>query len=207
MASILLGVVVADWWLEIDLSRMSEIGPEGLKLAQETREDASAAISELEIALADVSARLDALERDAGAVVPSPTPTKPEVDQVSDATARLSRSPVEGRATVLEGRIGYIFIGNYDTASSTWTDPVLLRLDSAQAERAGPGEMLIGSQFRLRLNMVLRDGVPANDVEYFRSRQNLGVLPRGTLVTLLERPVGIDREFAVQHWAKVGVAE
>jgi len=207
VASVLAGVIVANWFLALDLSRITEVGPSGIKL-QETREEASVAISELEARLDETAARVSAVEEQieaSGGVARKKMVS--EVSESSDAVASLSRAINDREGTLLEGREGYIWIGNYKAATHGWDRQNLLQVDSRLPVERPPSQLAKGSQFRLAINTVLRDGLPPNDEEYFRARKNLGVVPRGTLLTLLGEPVGIDREFAKQYWAEMEVAE
>ncbi len=45
-------------------------------------------------------------------------------------------------------------------------------------------------------------GLPQNDVSYFRGQSKIGVIRPGTLIKIIETPIGINRGFAVQYWAK-----
>ncbi len=49
----------------------------------------------------------------------------------------------------------------------------------------------------------MRDGLPANDAEYFRAKKIVGTIGRGTRIRLITSPKGVDREFATQYWAEV----
>lgn len=122
---------------------------------------------------------------------------------VSDKTAQISTLQKEV-APAADALRGYIWIGNYDQA---WESPKLARLDTGQPLDLAPSDMLAGTEYTVLGNMVVRDGLPDNNKEYFRGRENLGVVPRGGRVVLLKAPVGIDREFAVQYWVEVEVID
>ena len=206
VASVLAGVIFAKWFLALDLSRITEVGPSGIKL-QETREEASVAISELEARLDETVARLSGVEEqiETSGVVRKKMVS--EVSESSDAVARLSRAITDGDGTLLEGKKGYIWIGNYRADTEGWERQNLLQVDSRLPIERPPPRLAKGSQYRLAINTILRDRIPPNNDEYFRARKNLGVVPRGTLLTLVGEPVGIEREFAEQFWAEIEVAE
>lgn len=95
---------------------------------------------------------------------------------------------------------GYIWIGNYDQASGSWSRSFLTRLDGRPVAEP-PRDLAPGSLFIVGGNMTLREALPKNNAAYFREQRSLGVVLRGTTVTLLDAPVGIDRDYAVQYWA------
>ncbi|OZG72656.1 hypothetical protein BTA51_14090 [Hahella sp. CCB-MM4] len=61
-----------------------------------------------------------------------------------------------------------------------------------------------GTEYRVLGNMVGRDGLPPQiPKKYYRARTSLGIVPRGSVVTLLAEPESVDREFALQYWANI----
>ena len=212
MITVIVGLVLAEWLLDIDVSRITKIGPQGIELVQETREHTSAAVSEVETKLKELTARMEALEKKTDTSEFSLTRKdtlllRAEFDEVSDAVSQLSMSQSKSTRTVLVGRQGYIFIGIYNSTDGEWKRAILGRQDSRQPVTSAPDQLLVGGRYLVDTNMVLRDGLPPNDEQYFRSRKNMGVIPRGTLVALLDQPVGINRGFAVEFWAPVEVSE
>jgi hypothetical protein len=118
---------------------------------------------------------------------------------VSDQTARLA-SLAKGPASEAGANSGYIWIGDFRQA---WSRVKLGDADQGKAIATPPADLLPGTEFKVLGNMVVRDGLPSNDTQYFQGRKSLGTLPRGTKVRLVEKPVPIDRGGLVQVWAKV----
>ncbi len=169
----------------------------------------SVAVSEVETKLKELTARMEALEKKADTVqvLRSPKLVSAEFDEVSDAVSQLSMSQSKSTKTVLVGRKGYIFIGIHNSTDGKWKRAILHHQYSNKPVTSAPNQLPVGGGFLVGTNMVLRDGLPPNDNQYFRSIKNIGVIPRGTLVVLLDQPVGIDRGFAVEYWAPVEVSE
>lgn len=203
--SILFGLVGGSWMLGLDFSRITEVGPTGIRLA-EVREDAALAVTDLEERLDDALARIQALEEQQGPGEAIIKPVYSTVSEPSDAVARLSRS-VDETGTLLKGKSGYVWIGDYDVDTERWTQQNLLHVDDRTPFDKPVAAMARGSQYRIGVNTYMRVALPANDEEYFRGQKAAGVIPRGTLLTVIGEPVSIDREFAVQIWAEVEVAE
>lgn len=203
--SVVVGLILARWSLDIDFSRMTKIGPQGMEFDNNTRESAVGVTSELDAKLKELSLRIETLEGKTDSVdVKSQTTAK--LNEVSDQVSQLSMSQSKFTKTVFSGRKGHIFIGQYDSTAG-WNQAVFLIQDSGQPVTSAPEQLPVGGRFLVRTNMVLRDGLPSNDAEYFRGKENIGVIPRGTLVALLGQPAGIDRKFAVEYWAPVQVLE
>ena len=202
--SILFGLVAANWLLDLELSRITEFGPGGVKLS-EVREDAALAAADLEERLDAALERIASLEKQLNSSTPQ-SRALTTVSEPSEAVANLSRSNDE-LGTILKGRKGFIWIGNYDAGGGEWQEQNLVLLEERTPVRAKPSELNRGSQYRIATNTYLRAGLPANDEAYFRGQKALGAIPRGTLLTLIGNPVGIDREFKVQYWAEVEVSE
>ena len=213
MISIVLGLILIECSLDIDFSeitdRITKIGPQGIELDHETRKHTSVAVSELERGLKELTARMEALEKKADTVqvLRSPKLVSAEFDEVSDAVSQLSMSQSKSTKTVLVGRKGYIFIGIHNSTDGKWKRAILHHQYSNKPVTSAPNQLPVGGGFLVGTNMVLRDGLPPNDNQYFRSIKNIGVIPRGTLVALLDQPEGIDRGFAVEYWAPVEVSE
>lgn len=118
--------------------------------------------------------------------------------------AQLSQQVYNRSATVYGDIAGYIFIGNYSPGGG-WTQAKIH--DPRTGALAGPPQDIRpDASYVLDGNMYVRASLPPDSPEYFRAVPSLGVLPRGATVTILETPQGIDRESAVQYWARVRVA-
>lgn len=207
MISIVGGLVLVQSLLKINLSNISKIALHGfeIEMIQETRKESSDALVEVVTELKSLTVRIDSLERKTNN--PKPELFSAELNEVSDAVSQLSMSQSKVTRTVLSGRKGYIFIGIYDSKQGKWTRAILQHQDSSQPVTSAPNQLPVGGRFLVDTNMVLRDGLPPNDKQYFRSRKNIGVIPRGTLVALLDQPMDIDRKFAVEYWVLVEVID
>lgn len=205
-ASIVLALLLAKWLLGIDFSGIAEIGPGGIKF-QETQLATSEAMTNLDTRLQEAVARIEQLEKRANIKPMQSQLITEETAQVSDATARLSRVSQKETQTLLKGKEGYIWVGDWDRQTQVWSKQQLLRLDTGQPEDKPPSRWTPGSRYLVSGNMVLRQGQPPNNADYFRAVSSLGTIPKGTQVQLLETPIGVDREFAFQCWAKVLVVE
>ena len=205
-ASIVLALLFAKWLLGIDFSGIAEIGPTGIKF-QETQIATSEAMTDLDSRLREAFARIEQLEKNADVTPAETEAVTEETAQVSDAVARLSRISQMESQTLLKGKEGYIWIGDWDRHTKVWSKQQLLRIDTGQPEERAPSLMTPGSKYIVSGNMVLRQGQPPNNAQYFRAVSSLGNIPKGTQIQLLETPTGIDREFAFQCWVKVLVVE
>lgn len=90
---------------------------------------------------------------------------------------------------------GYIFIGNFD--NNEWNKTMF-------AENVNsPGDIRKGEILTLTSNLYLRAEMPTNSEEYYRNIKSIKILPKGTKVTILGKPVGIKRQHATQWWVHV----
>ncbi|MCE0915664.1 hypothetical protein [Pseudomonas sp. NMI760_13] len=191
--SILLALIVATHTLGIKFGVVSELSVEGIKFTQETKSEVSDLASKLNAALTAIE---ELKARTPSAQTPIVQAAIAEAAQtVSDQSAQFSRiSP--------GSRQGYIFIGNYDNA---WSALKLGALETGQPIVIAPGNLKAGTTYQVLGNMVVRDGLPANDSQYYQGRASLGTVPRGSKVRLISTPVGIHREFATQYWAQIEI--
>ncbi len=205
VGSIVIGLLLADWWLGIDMSRVVEVGPNGLRLA-EVREDAASAAASLEARLDEAMARIAELE--ASTAEPDTPRIEPirETNAPSDAVARLSRATDES-GTLLKGKRGWTWIGDYDPETDEWEKPNLLQLDDGIPYTGKMTELSPGRQFRIARNMYLRAGRPEDDSDYFKGQEPIGVVQEQTRLTLRSEPQPIRRGSRTQYWAEVEVAE
>lgn len=199
--SFVLALVVAKSLLGIQFGQVTELGPGGVKFAQQ----ASAEIADLAGKLNGALAEIEALKK----VLPD---TRANTDQgrkevfaasqtVSDQTAALAnvtRDPVPNAAPV---RRGYIWIGDF--SNGNWSKTMLGSGARDDPVKDPPASLALSATYTTLGNMVVRDGLPSNDADYFRARPSLGVIPRGTPVRLVNTPVAIDRQYAVQYWAQI----
>ena len=202
--SILIAIVLSKHLLGLEFGMVTEVSTQGLKFAEHNKAT-DKILSEHESRLNEAYVRIKALEKD--------IQSAPEEAKKTEAAAFSAAQTVSDRTAqipdILEGMVsdttsaqlrGYIWIGNYN---GKWNPTKLSGLDTGQPIEIAPQAMQQGTEYRMLGNMVVRDGLPANDREYFRGRENLGVIPRGSRVIILKAPVGIDREFAMQYWVEI----
>lgn len=115
--------------------------------------------------------------------------TKEIIDQLE--STQNDFFAVEGKRKI----DGYIFIGNFD--NNEWNKTMF-------AENVNsPGDIRKGEILTLTSNLYLRAEMPTNSEEYYRNIKSIKILPKGTKVTVLDKPVGIKRQHATQWWVHV----
>lgn len=198
--SLLLALVVAKSLLGIQFGQVTELGPGGIKFAQEARAEIADIASKLNGALAEI----EALKKAAPAAQTASPQTQKEVfaatQTVSDQTAQLANVAREIAPNGPVTRKGYIWIGDY---KNSWGRVMLGTGENDTPVKARPEDLPLSATYTALGNLVVRDGLPSNDAEYFRARSSLGVVPKGTSLKLVGTPVAIDREYAVQYWAQI----
>ena len=199
--SLLLALVGAKSMLGLQFGAVTELGPGGFKFAQEAKGEIADIASKLNGALAEI----EALKKAAPAAQAASAQTQKELfaasQTVSDQTAQLADVAREIAPNGPVTRKGYIWIGDYKTA---WGKVMLGNTSQGDAPvTTRPEDLPLGSSYTALGNLVVRDGLPSNDAEYFRARSSLGVVPKGTSLRLVSTPVAINREYAVQYWAQI----
>lgn len=208
VASIFLALFGARHLLDFDIGRATRIGADGIEFAEQ-QERTSEATQALDQALKEALARIEVLENSVNNPSANLDATERKrileasAQEVSPEVAMLARSTVRDGKSLVYGKVGYIWIGDYQRE---WLKPRLVGLDGQVIEKA-PQAIEVGERYSLRANIVLRKEQPQNNAEYYRGSPSLGVVTSGTQVQIEARPTGIDREFAVQYWAKVKVME
>jgi hypothetical protein len=200
--SILIALIIAKYVLGLSFGAVAAVGPGGVTFVQ----DAKAEIADL---AARLNGALAAIEELRNQTVPQGT-SSPQAQTaifaatqtVSDQTTQLAKITSDQPASNGKQK-GFIWIGDYQAG---WRNVNLSNPATGQPITEPPGKLVPGTEYSLLGNMVVRDGLPSNDTDYFRGRKSLGVLPRGTKIRLIRAPTPIDREFAVQYWAEVEVS-
>ncbi len=188
--SVVAFVLVGGWWIVVARS-VGELERERIRLEEVT-------IPSLERRAENLRARLDTARVGLDAAVEGMADS---VQQIPDAIAAARTAT---RSALETGLRGFMWIGNY--GSGGWSRANLQVRGSGAVLQTSPNEMAPGDEYVVRANLVLRDGLPSNDADYFRARASLGVATNGTTVRLESEPVPFDREFAVQYWAEVSMA-
>jgi hypothetical protein len=203
--SILLALIVLKFVLGLELGAVTELSTEGVKFAEQSRSTVTA-LAELEARLEELAQRTEVLEESAQTGSSTRSSPLPEAyaasETVSDATAEVSRIADEMLQHKAKQLRGYILIGSYD---GQWHEQQLARLDTGQPVDAPPKQILSGTEYRVRSNMVVRSGVPVGEATLTRDRRDIGVAARGSRVRVLQSPVRVDRGGDVQYWAEIEV--
>ena len=198
--SVLLALIAGKHLLGIGFGNIAEISAEGVKFEKAAGKEIAELSSKLNGALEAIeqlkSAQPSRVENAASrAAVVEASQT------VSDQAAKLADvSGADKRNAIVRG---YIWIGDFN--GNDWQRIKLGWGDTGRPVDKPPAALQPGTEFRLLANMVVRDGQPPNDANYFNARRNLGVAPTGSRVRLVRAPVLVDREFAKQYWAEVDV--
>ena len=200
--SILLSLVIAKPLLGLEFGAVAEVGTGGVKFTQgRATVDALANLdSKVNGALEEIKLLKNAAPRDHIESDDAKARIFEANQVVSDQTAKVQSIQVSDpkRSDRVEG---YVWIGNFN--NGTWRSPQLARLDTGQQIAEPPNKLAPGTEYKALGNLVIRDGLPANDAEYYKARSPVGVVPRGARVRLTAAPTGIDREYAVQYWVKI----
>lgn len=216
--SIVLALVVLKYALGLQIGVLTEVSTSGVKFSEQSNQATLTAITELESKLADLSAKVSAIEERGpllGANESGAEETSRSWDSeafrasqtVSDETAKIakiSNKYYEKSEQKVERLKGWMWLGDY---SDTWSKTTIASLNSGQPIDMAPQNIVVGTDYRVLGNMVVRAGLPPNNKEYFRAQPNLGVIPRNSKIRILKEPEGVDREFAVQYWAEVELLE
>jgi hypothetical protein len=202
--SVFLALVGAKFILGIPFGSVSEITTDGVKFSQEAKGE----IASLSAQVNGLSKAVEELRLGTGTTKPLSVESKSKIFEasqtVSNQTAELTAVGPTKSAPGEEAR-GYIWVGDYDSSDGKWTRIKLVSPTTNASLSGAPTSISAGSEYAVGANMVLRDGLPRNDGEYFQGRKSIGIIPTGTRVRILGVPTPIDREFAVQYWVQVAV--
>ncbi|MBB5019311.1 hypothetical protein HNQ59_002609 [Chitinivorax tropicus] len=201
--SVFLALVGGKFILGIPFGSVSEISTDGVKFTQ----DAKGEIAALSAQLNAATKSIEEIKKQLPAHTMS-AESKSEIFEasqtVSDQTAQIATIKPDGGGGKSE-QTGYIWIGDYNKAAASWQRMKLVSPTTNAPLANPPTTIAPGTVFSVSGNMVLRDGLPANDIQYYQARRSLGVLPVGTRIKVLSTPVGVDREFAIQYWVQVAI--
>lgn len=225
--AIAISAVIFMWLTEvlvgIDFSAITKIGTDGIEFEKQQEKNIEVVslfddrISKIEGVLGLVKS--DSSNTKLAMAINESEAAMENLATSSDAIAELSFKTTvdEGvKHTYLSDKEGYIWIGNKTNfkvgasrnSTAKVTAPKLNQLGGAKIMGENYFEQLQeGSTYELGDNMVLRELQPTNDKDYFFNKGNLGVIPRGTKVMLLGKPIAINRGDVVQYWAKIKVSE
>ncbi|KAA3619422.1 MAG: hypothetical protein DWQ05_01505 [Calditrichaeota bacterium] len=209
--SIILGMALISFLFQIDFSRLSKVGPEGIEFYEDREREISGVFSDLETRMNELASKVEFLE----SRLAEPEQEKllqraieqfEETQITSTKTAQLARSSSQAKESLLAGRSGYIWIGDWGEKNKAWQRLTIVQVEGEEI-RLEPEAILPGMKFRVSGNMVLRDGKPDDSPSYYRSKESIGTIPKGSKILTLESPVRYDRRFTIQCWMKVEVLE
>lgn len=123
---------------------------------------------------------------------------------VSDEQAQFAKPIEKKNKTLLKDKIGYMWIGNY--SNGKWDDTRLRKLDGSTISY-DPEKIELNSEFTTIGNIYLREQKPEDNLRYYRDINALGIIPKGTKITALEKPIKYVRWIKKQYWMKVKVNE
>lgn len=208
---IVLGLWGAEKILDIDLSRLKKIGPGGVEFettAQNLLGQLEQRINQLEIQLSireEYSSMLseDFIEKEEKEMVLNID----KLQMVQDNIAMFSYVDQAKEQTKFFKQEGYIWIGDYNIETSKWKKVQLRSIDLKRLISVSPEGIKRGDQFEVTGNMVLREKEPGKNIDYLKNTERKGIIPAGTKITVLEKPIKIESKFAVQYWARVRVEQ
>ena len=117
---------------------------------------------------------------------------------VSDDVAKLAKIETpEGTGTVFKSTEGYIWIGNYFPKTNRYGD--------IQINVKAMSEIEIGKSYFVNGNMVIRQGSPVKNIDYYRGEKKVGLAVKGTEVQVLEKPEAKPFSNYQQFWVKIRV--
>lgn len=217
--SILLAFILAEHFLGIDFSRLAKVGSTGLEFYEEVQEQNLSVSSEMENEIDALATKLEVITERLNTLSAATDNDNPsdtinfekalvenflKTQSVSDQIAKFGTRKVNGKR-ISKALEGYIFIGNFEKATNAWSNTVLLSLEQKKIN-ISPDDLRINEEiYKVGDNMVLREQLPLNNRAYDKASKSLGVIPKHAIIKIIDKPVGIDREFAVQWWAKVQV--
>lgn len=199
--SIFLALVGAKYVLGITFGPVSEISADGVKFSQDARGE----IASLSAQVNAVTKSLEEMKRQLPSTQLSAEARSAvfEASQiVSDQTAQVTKLYTAADSTK-SALTGYIWVGDYNNKTGEWTRIKLVSPQTNATVTTPLTQISPGTIFAVTGNLVVRDGLPQNDKDYYQGRKSIGVIPSATHIKILSAPVGIDREYAVQYWAQV----
>ncbi|GGC64330.1 hypothetical protein [Undibacterium terreum] len=199
--SILIALLIAHQFLGLNFGNVTELSASGIKFTQDAKGEITSLASQLNSATAaiqDLQKRLPAGD--------APTPqAKAQIFEasqtVSNQTAQIAKLTNDAPGDTQKTH-GYMWIGDYKNG---WSRIKLSAVDSNEPVSVSPDKLSAGNEFKVLGNMVVRDGLPSNDADYYTAKKSLGIVPVGSKIRFLGQPKGIDREFAVQYWVEIVV--
>lgn len=206
--AVLIALIIARFALNITFGPVTKVSTGGVEFTQAS----TAKLGDLEGKVNGLAMELEAMKNASSASTVKSTRHADRslearifeaTQTVSDQTAQLATLgarifPSKARQT------GFIWIGDY---IDKWDPAKLGSTGTDEPVTSAPDELQTGIEYEVLDNMVIREHSPKGNQGYLVSPISSGILPRGSLVRLLQKPVRSDTVSAVQYWAKVEVVK
>lgn len=207
--SIFLLLLGSRLWLGLEFGVVTKLTTDGVEFTERKTDETFKALTNLEGKLNKALLEIEHLKKISPQIAESASTTQAQLleatETVSDQTASIENLAKPSSNTVDKDLLrGFIWIGNFQ---NSWTKPRLAFKGSGQPIDLEPAKLQPGTEYKVLGNMVLRDGLPNNDDNYYKGRKSLGVIPRGTIVRLTTTPISFTRETKVQYWTEVEVTK
>ena len=203
VVSIILGLLAAKFLLGIRFERLTEIGPHGIKFAEQAQATAGA-ISDLEGRLNEALLEIEFLKERIGQPVEQTAEQQSQLfvakQRISDQTIKILEPFLEKEGKDLPRLEGFIWLGHIN---GNWEKPVLADLESGKPVRIAPEEIHPGTEYRIAYSVKIRKGPPEINIQQREDEITIGVIPRGTRIRIIEEPVPFESGRTVQLWARI----
>ncbi|MBF0434205.1 MAG: hypothetical protein HQL77_02400 [Magnetococcales bacterium] len=202
------------------MQRVKSIGINGIEFYENVRKiedeslknkdlakDTVAFSVELEDKLKSLSLRFSNLEERIGHTQVDRNMDDVGTDIATTVVSELNKKSLElssgqSSKTQNNAKEGYIFIGNY--SGNSWQKTYLIYPDSKKKRlNKPPSEIVPSEKYITYGDMNLRQTQPGNGPSYFYASKLIGLIGRGTNITILEKPVGFERGGVIQYWARI----
>jgi len=200
-ASIVLSIWFAEWAIGFDIGNISEMSTTSIKFRQDASDLAGQIVPLAErVKFLEVSIQT-LLKKDSAknnidirnTIMANAADLQTATDKVTQIS-EMKLTPNDGQSVE-----GFIWIGNFDKRSNRWSTVLLGEVDKATP----PADIQSQVTYTVEGNMILRQSLPKDNRDYFRSVASLGIIPKNSKITLLEKPTAVDREFTIQYWVRV----
>ncbi|MEQ9298694.1 MAG: hypothetical protein RIF33_09035 [Cyclobacteriaceae bacterium] len=135
----------------------------------------------------------------AGSFTPSITPEPTKTLRIaSDLTTKFNKSIEE----VSKNRfiVGWVWIGEYNTLTNDWSDVAVREAGDAKPFGKQPATLTEGDAIVTMANLYIYDKLPeTNDA----SRKSIGILAKGTMVEVQQKPISVDSSMLKHYWIKI----
>lgn len=206
IALISLTGLLMQWWRSANEYTLAQIRTERLDLdsaqLEKRREALDAEVASRSAQLQQITEQLTEMEMTLSRKSLSNAQLEDAQAQLRDTVTQLraASGPAISHST---GLTGFIFLGDYDAKSGSWTRYCVYEDSSKKPLANAPTSLAAGHRFTLRYYMVLRQSLPPNTAAYYRTIPEVATLPAGTVVSLRASPVERVRGAKSQYWVEV----